>query len=46
MVTTIRPPDKLHEKQKQEAKQKGMTLNAYINSVLWNRWKAGECNGK
>ena len=37
MVTTIRLPDKLHKKLKEEAKQKGMTLNAYIISILWRR---------
>ena len=44
MVTTIRLPDKLHKQLKKEAKQKGMTLNAYIISILWNRgtWKVAD----
>ena len=37
MVTTIRFPEKLHRKLKEEARQRGMTLNAYIISILWNR---------
>ena len=39
MVTTIRLPEQLHKQLKEEAKQKGMTLNAYIISILWNRRK-------
>ena len=34
--TTIRLPEKLYEKLKQEAKKRGMSLNAYLISVLWN----------
>ena len=37
MVTTIRLPEELHRKLKEEARQKGMTLNAYIISILWDR---------
>ena len=37
MVTTIRLPDQLHEQLKEEAKKKGITLNAYIINILWNR---------
>ena len=37
MVTTIRLPEELHRKLKEEARQKGMTLNAYIISILWSR---------
>ena len=35
MVTTIRLPDELHRKLKNEAKKKGMTLNALVVSLLW-----------
>lgn len=35
MVTTIRLPDVLHKRLKEEAKKRGMTLNAYIVSTLW-----------
>lgn len=35
--TTLRLPDKLHKELKKEAEQRGMTLNAYIISVLWSR---------
>lgn len=34
--TTIRLPEKLYEKLKQEAKKRGMSLNAYLISVLWD----------
>ena len=37
MVTTIRLPDELHRKLKDEAKKKGMTLNALVVSLLWER---------
>lgn len=33
--TTIRLPEKLYEKLKLEAKKRGMSLNAYLISVLW-----------
>lgn len=39
MVTTIRLPDVLHKRLKEEAKKKGMTLNAYIVSALWEAEK-------
>ncbi len=34
--TTIRLPERLYEKLKQEAKKRGMSLNEYLISVLWN----------
>lgn len=34
--TTILLPEKLYEKLKQEAKKRGMSLNAYLISVLWD----------
>lgn len=37
MVTTIRLPYELHKQLKEEANQRGMTLNAYIISILWSR---------
>lgn len=33
--TTIRLPEELHKQLKAEAKERGMTLNAYVISVLW-----------
>lgn len=36
MVTTVRFPDELHKRLKQEADKRGMTFNAYIISILWN----------
>ena len=33
--TTIRFPEELHKKLKMEAERRGMTLNAYVISVLW-----------
>lgn len=36
--TTIRLPEKLYEKLKQEAKKRGMSLNAYLISVLWDAY--------
>lgn len=35
--TTVRLPDRLHKELKKEAEQKGLTLNAYVISVLWKR---------
>lgn len=35
--TTLRLPDELHKTLKREAGQRGMTMNAYIISVLWAR---------
>ena len=37
MVTTIRMPDDLHGLLKQQAEQKGMTMNGYLVSVLWQQ---------
>lgn len=37
VVTTIRLPDDLYRKLKKEAEKKGMTFNAYVLSILWNR---------
>ena len=34
MVTTIRLPDELHRKLKEQAEKKGLTLNAYLVSLL------------
>ena len=34
---SLRLPEALHEKLKAEAEQRGMSLNAYIISVLWHR---------
>lgn len=34
--TTLRLPEKLHIELKREARRRGLTLNAYIISVLWN----------
>lgn len=36
MVTTVRLPDELHRTLKEEAEKRGMTLNAYLISNLWN----------
>ena len=33
--TTIRLPEELHKKLKRLADEEGLTLNAYIISVLW-----------
>ncbi len=35
--TTIRFPEKLHKRLKKEAKSRGMSLNAYVISVLWEK---------
>ncbi len=35
MVTTIRIPDELHKALKAKAKEKGLTFNAYLISLLW-----------
>lgn len=37
MVTTIRLPDELHKNLKEKAEKRGMTLNAYLISILWNQ---------
>lgn len=39
MVTTIRLPDSLHKKLKEEAKDKGITLNCHILNILWGQVK-------
>lgn len=39
--TTIRLPEKLYEKLKQEAKKRGMSLNAYLISVLYSLFMCG-----
>lgn len=33
--TTIRLPEKLHKKLKEGAERRGLTMNAYVISVLW-----------
>lgn len=33
--TTLRLPDELYEVLRVEAKRRGMTMNAYLISVLW-----------
>lgn len=42
MVTTIRLPDALHRKLKEEAKDKGITLNCHILNILWGQMKSGK----
>lgn len=37
--TTVRFPEKLYLSLKEEAKRKGLTLNAYLISILWERVK-------
>lgn len=39
--TTLRLPEKLHIELKREARRRGLTLNAYIISVLWNGREEG-----
>lgn len=34
--TTIRFPEKLYKKLKKEAKSRGMSLNAFVISMLWD----------
>lgn len=41
MVTTIRLPDELHKALKAEAEKRGLTLNAYLISILWEIKRAG-----
>lgn len=45
MVTTIRLPDSLHRKLKEEAKSKGITLNCHILNILWGQVKGGKATG-
>lgn len=35
-ATTIRLPEELHKKLKEEAEKKGMTFNGYILGILWD----------
>lgn len=35
--TTLRLPEVLHKQLKKEAEQRGMTLNAYVISILWKK---------
>lgn len=37
--TTIRFPEKLYKKLKKEAKSRGMSLNAFVISMLWDERK-------
>ena len=37
--TTLRLPEVLHKKLKEEALKRGISLNAYIISVLWSSEK-------
>lgn len=39
MVTTIRIPDDLHKRLKEEAEKRGMTFNGYLLVVLWDSFK-------
>lgn len=38
--TTIRFPEKLYKKLKKEAKNRGMSLNAFVISMLWDERKS------
>ena len=38
--TTIRFPEKLYKKLKKEAKSRGMSLNAFVISMLWDERKS------
>lgn len=46
MVTTIRLPDALHQKLKEEAKDKGITLNCHILNILWEQAKGSKAAGE
>lgn len=37
--TTLRLPDNLHKRLKEEAERRGLTLNAYVIGVLWKESK-------
>lgn len=37
MVTTIRMPDELHQKIKKEAEKRGISFNAYVVSLMWEK---------
>ncbi|MCD8149116.1 MAG: toxin-antitoxin system HicB family antitoxin [Clostridiales bacterium] len=39
--TTIRMPEELHQKLKEEAERRGLTLNALLIHVLW-KWSRGQ----
>ena len=39
VTTTIRLPEELHRKLKEEAEKRGMTLNGYLLGVLWEQTK-------
>lgn len=41
MVTTIRIPDDLHKRLKEEAEKRGLTINAVVILALWERVRAG-----
>lgn len=40
--TTIRFPEKLYKKLKKEARSRGMSLNAFVISMLWDERKSSE----
>lgn len=44
MVTTVRFPDELHMSLRAAAEKRGMTLNAYLISVLWDEAADGEAD--
>lgn len=35
--TTIRIPEGLHQKLKKEAREKGLSMNAYVINLLWQQ---------
>lgn len=37
MQTTVRMPIELHQKLKKKAKERGMTLNGFVVSILWEK---------
>lgn len=41
MVTTIRLPEELHKKLKNEVDKRGMTFNSYLICVLWQVCERG-----
>lgn len=41
MVTTIRIPDDLHKRLKEEAEKRGLTVNAIVIMALWEYVRAG-----
>lgn len=40
MVTTIRIPDDLHKRLKEEAEKRGLTVNAIVTLALWEYVRA------